>query len=44
MRLIDVAFFSFEQQAMILWVTLSGLRHRALGSYPILSCCAAAGS
>ena len=28
MHLIDVAFFSFEQQAMILWVTLSGLRHR----------------
>ena len=44
MRLIDVAFFSFEQQAMILWVTLSGLRHRVLGSYPILSCRAAAGS
>ena len=36
MRLMDVAFFSFEQQAMILWVTLSGLRHRLLGSYPIL--------
>jgi hypothetical protein len=34
MRLIDVAFFSFEQQVMILWVTLSGLRHRVLGSYP----------
>jgi hypothetical protein len=44
MRLIDVAFFSFEQQAMILWATLSGLRHRLLGSYPILSCCSAAGS
>jgi hypothetical protein len=34
MRLIDVAFFSFEQQAMILWVTQSGLRHRELGRYP----------
>jgi hypothetical protein len=44
MRLIDVAFFSFEQQAMILWVTLSGLRHRVLGSYPLLSGCAAASS
>jgi hypothetical protein len=44
MRLIDVPFFSFEQQAVILWVTLSDLRHRVLGSYPILSCGAAAGS
>jgi hypothetical protein len=44
MRLIDAAFFSFEQQAMIFWVTLSGLRRRVLCSHPILSCRAAAGS
>jgi len=44
LRLIDVSFFSFDQQAVILWVTLSGLRHRVLDSYSILSRGAAAGS
>jgi hypothetical protein len=44
LRLIDVSFFYLEQQAVIVGVTLSGLRHRVLSSYSILSCGAAAGS